>query len=241
MANAEDINRNFTISDADMLQASRVMHGIFSGDKASFTAFDAAFDDPFADNWLQKINDCSDLGQDSSYLDSQVALTKGVESKMEECRSFYSSMKYFVETAFPGKKEIWLRFGFDDYDKARRNETKMIRFLGVLYQTAEEYKTELTAAGFGEEKIEQIKTLQSELTSADYEQEMSKKKRPVVTQERVETMNECYAFMQKVSKAGKIIFVSDHAKYEQYLLPNERSAKKEEETTEETETEQTAE
>lgn len=229
MAKAEETNRSYVIPDAEMLQASRVMHGIFGEDKGVFTGFDTAFDDPFADNWLQKINQCSDIILDSSYVNSQAELTKKLEDKMEECRAFYSSLKYFVEKAFPGRKEIWSRFGFNDYSSARKSQTKMIQLFGILSKTAAEYKNELIAAGFSQEKIDQINVLQSELTNADYEQELSKRKRPAMTQERINNMNECYSFMQRVSKAGKIIFGADKAKYDQYLLPNERPTKKEDE------------
>jgi len=225
MKKAEEKVRTYTGPDADMLQASRVMHGIFTEDKAAFTAFDDTFADPFAAGWLQKIEDCSLLLIDSSYVNSLAELTKKVDDKMEECRSFFSALKYFVEKAFPGRKEIWARFGFNDYESARKSQTKMMQFLGILSKTADEYKNELIAAGFSQEKIDQINTLQTELTNADYEQELSKKKRPVLTQNRIENFNECYSYMQKVSKAGKIIFASDRAKYEQYLLPNERAIK----------------
>ena len=70
--------------------------------------------------------------------------------------------------------------------------------------------------------------MRAELTEADYNQEMAKKGRPAVTQERINNLNDCYSYMQKVSKAAKIIFADNHAKYNQYLLPNERPEKKEE-------------
>ena len=231
MSRAEEKNRLFSGSDADMLQASRVMQGIFVEDLTSFTAFDNSFAEPFADNWLAKIDECSAIVWDSSYVDTQAALTQKVEDKMEECRVFVATMKYFVEKAFPDQREIQSRFGFDDYEKARRSQTKMIQFLGILSKTAGEYSAQLTAAGFTQEKIDQISTLQTGLTNADYEQELSKKKRPLVTQERIRSLNECYEFLQKVSKAGKLIFAADYAKYQQYLLPIERQSKAKEDET----------
>ena len=111
----------------------------------------------------------------------------------------------------------------------------MIQFLSLLYQAATEYSVQLIAAGFTQDKIDQINILQSELTTADYNQELSKKRRPLLTQQRIEKLNECYEFMQNVSKAGKIIYSADFAKYEQYLLPYERTQKTDEsaETSEE--------
>lgn len=114
----------------------------------------------------------------------------------------------------------------NDYEKARVSETRMIQFLGVLHKTVIEFSADLIAAGFNQEKIDKIELLQKELINADYEQELSKKKRPAVTQERIEKLNECCQLIQKVSKAGKIIFANNRAKFDQYLMPNERVVKK---------------
>lgn len=229
MAKADEKFRTYSGSDADMIQASRVMHGLFVEDKAAFINFDGEFADPFAANWLQKISIANDVVQDSLYVSGLTELTKIVETKMEECKEFFQAMKYFIEKAFTDKMEIQVQFGTNDYEKARLSQTKMIQFLGLLNKTATQFKTELIAAGFSQDKIDRIAILQTELINADYEQEMSKKKRPAVTQERIEKLNDCYQWMQKVSKAGKIIFVKNHAKFDQYLLPVERSEKKPEE------------
>ncbi len=226
MAKADEKVRIYTGSDADMIQASRVMHGLFVEDKTAFTNFDGGFSDPFAANWVQKIEVIKDVVQDSLYLSGQIELSKNVELKMNECKDFFQMMKYFIEKAFPNRKEIWAQFGFNDYEKARVSETKMIQFLGVLHKTSIEFSAELIAAGFSQEKIDKIASLQSELINADYEQELSKKKRPAVTQERIEKLNESFQLMQKVSKAGKIIFANNRAKFDQYLMPNERVVKK---------------
>ena len=226
MAKADEKVRIYTGSDADMIQASRVMHGLFVEDKIAFINFDGGFIDPFAENWLQKIEAGNDVVQDSLYLSGQIELTKNVELKMNECREYFQMMKYFIEKAFPNRKEIWTQFGVNDYEKARVSETKMIQFLGMLQKTAAEFSIDLIAAGFNQEKIDKIALLQTDLINADYEQEMSKKKRPAVTQERIEKLNECFQFMQKVSKAGKIIFANNRAKFDQYLMPNERIVKK---------------
>ena len=55
MAKADEKVRIYTGSDADMIQASRVMHGLFVEDKIAFINFDGGFIDPFAENWLQKL------------------------------------------------------------------------------------------------------------------------------------------------------------------------------------------
>ena len=220
-----EVIRSYSFSDAVMLQASRVMQGLFVEDKAAFIGFDSDFNDPFADNWQSKITDAGETDTDNSYTAELTEKTRIVSTTMELCKNHFQKLKYFVEKAFPDHKEIWNQFGFGDYDDARRSEVKMVRLFGLAHKAAIQYTAELTAAGLAEGDIQRIKTLQDELTTADYEQEKHKKKRPSLTQERITALNECYEFMHKVNKAAKIIFAADYAKYNQYLLPNESPAK----------------
>jgi len=219
--------RDFNISDAQMLQTSRVVYGIFSEDKLMFEEFDLSFNDPFAGDWLKKIEFCDTLLLDSEYMGAWSVLKEKTENIMEECRSFFYLMKYFIEKAFPGRKDIRFRFGFEDYESARKSRYKMIRFLENLAGAAREYETELTSVDFDRDKIDEIDLLIFELTNAVYGLEMNRVNREAVTGERVMHLNECYLYMRKVCKAGKIIFVSDYAKYNQYLLPEGKKRHKE--------------
>lgn len=220
--------RNYGISDADMILEARIMHGLFLEDKAAFGNFDNLFADPFAENWLQVINNANDAIRDNFYEADLTEKTKIVQDFLSAAKSHFQKVKYFVEKAFPDHKEIWNQFGFTDYDEARKSEVKMILFLGLVYNTAVQYKDNLLAAGLPEADIEKIKSIKTDLSNADLEQEKLKKKRPELTQERIVILNQCYDAMQKVSKAGKIIFNDNYVKYNQYLLPNERTVKKEE-------------
>ena len=228
MAKPEEKSRIYAGSDADMEQASRAMHGLFLEDKSLFQNFDIIFDDPYDQDWLAKIELAVEVYQDTTNLAELTELTKAVENKMDECKAFFQHLKYFVEKAFPSKREIWAQFGFNDYEEARKSETKMIRLLGIIDKTALSYKNDLIAAGFSETDIAKINALQVQLIDADYQQEIHKKKRPALTQQRITILNDCYTFMQRVSKASKIIFSSDKAKLDQYLLPSERAPKPEE-------------
>ncbi len=228
MGKAEEKTRIFSGSDADMVQASRVAHGLFTEDKPAFISFDSSFADPFGENWLQKIENAAAVSQDSQYVGGQSELTENVETIMENCRTFFQSMKYFIEKAFPGQTAIHVQFGYNDYDASRKSETRMIKFLDMLHKAAVGHSAKLIEAGFPQEKIDNIAALSKQLSDADYAQEMAKKKRPSVTQERITILNDCYEVMQHVCKAGKIIFADDRAKYDQYLLPNERTQEKEE-------------
>jgi hypothetical protein len=226
MSKSPEVVRSYSFSDSDLIQSSRVIQGLFVEDKASFINFDTNFSDPFGENWLIKIDALGEVKEDSIQVGELTEATKKVAELMEECKTHYQVVRYFVERAFPGKKEIWSQFGFSDYNEARKSENKMVKFLGIMYKTVITYKDELNAVGFSRANFDKIKTLQTDLTNADEEQELLKKKRPVLTQERISKLNECFDLMHRVSKAAKIIFVNNYAKYNQYLMPNETSEKK---------------
>lgn len=223
-----EAQRSYPVSDADMLQASRIMHGLFIDDKSSFENFDSLFADPFAANWLQSINNAGDITRDNYFEAELTEKTRIVQVKLEEAKNHYQKLKYFIEKAFPERKEIWKQFGYGDYEDARKSEVKMIQFLMLVYNAASQFKTQLIESGFKESDLEKIKTLQTELSNADLEQEKLKKKRPELTQDRINILNECYKYMQNVSRVGKIIYAGNYAKYNQYLLPNERTEEKKE-------------
>lgn len=87
-----------------------------------------------------------------------------------------------------------------------------------LHVTAEKYKTQLIAAGFSHDKIDEIETLRSSLDSANNSQENFKKSRPVTTQERVIIYNELWKIITDIAKAGKDIYKNDYAKYQRYVI-----------------------
>ena len=164
MMKSSEKSRLYAGSDDEFLQSVRVMHGQFTLDKADFTAFDTMFSDPFGDNWLAQIETAADKLNDDYIVAIQATYTKRVEDKLTECRDFYQKMKYFIERAFPDNKEIWVQFGYPKYDEARKTETKMISFMGILHKAAVEYSEELIAVGFTQAQIDQIKSLHDELT-----------------------------------------------------------------------------
>jgi hypothetical protein len=159
MAKAEEKIRVFSGPDADMLQASRTTYGLFVNDKPAFVNFDTSFADPFGDNWLQKINEASSVNLDTEFVTQLSVLTLRVDDVMDKCRSFFQTMKYFIEKAYPNQPAVHAQFGFDDYEEARSAETKMIQFLGVLSKTANERSAKLIEVGFIQSKIDLITAL----------------------------------------------------------------------------------
>lgn len=223
MATVKEKMRIYKGPDAYMIEASRTMHSIFTEDLQIFTKFDNTFTENFATAWLSKIENAAGVINDAQPLGEQAESTRLAELKMEEARRYYKQVKYFIEKAFPGKHEIWTRFGINEYLKVRKSETRMIQFLLLLYKGMHHYKADLINAGLNEVVIEEANTLMEQLSSVNYNREITKKIRPALTLERIDALNACYEQMQIVARAAKIIFAGNYAKYKQYLLPANRT------------------
>jgi hypothetical protein len=214
-------SRDFRLSDVYMLQDSRTILAAFAMNAATFQSFDADFDSTFAAQWEAAIANASNASTDDLVVAALTGLTVAVEEKMEACRVHFQSAKYYIEKAFPNKPAVWKEFGYDNYLEARRSVEKMIVFMSVFNRVANgpNYKNMLVNAGYSEANLDAILSKREELMDAKTDQEIAKNSREQFTQNRIELLNQVWAFRTKVSKAAKYIFVNNFAQYKIYLLP----------------------
>lgn len=125
-------------------------------------------------------------------------------------------VKFFVEEAFPGNRDMLNVFGLNDYDKARRSQAKMLEFLTDLKATTNTHAAALITAGYTQPRIDAIDTIMSDLRLKNTAQNTFIRKRPKLTTERITILNEPYDTMTRVNSAAQIIFVNDVAKRAQY-------------------------
>jgi len=221
MTRPNQIDRNFAISDSEMIVASGVYRTLFIEDKADFIQFDASFADPYADSWGAAITLAETISQDAELIDQMAQLTAIVNAKMKEAQDYYHKAKYYMEKAFPNNAPIQNEFGRNDYDKARNSTPKLVTFMQALSTAITKYETQLLAAGCTQEFMDEAENVLDDLRSAENNQEVFKKTRPVETQARLQSMNSCWNYSKDVCRAGKIIYSNNAAKYNQYILPGE--------------------
>jgi len=214
-------NRSFKLSDVYMLQDSRTTLAAFIIDAAIFQSFDSDFDNNFATQWEKAIANASKASTDDLVVATISSLTANVDDKMEACKVHFQSAKYFIEKAFPNKPALWKEFGYDNYSEARKSAEKMIVFMSVFNKVANNslYKNLLINAGYSEANLNTTLTILNELIEAKTNQEIGKNTREQFTQNRIELLNQVWAFRTQVSKAAKNIFTNNFAKYKIYLLP----------------------
>lgn len=213
--------RKYNIPDADMMEDSRTNKTIFESDKALFVALNPEFDDPFAADWLSSIEASEATETAETRDDRQRQATAEVEQAMASARAKYNEVKYFVEEAFPGNKDLQARFGLNDYDEAANDQAKMVLFLNNLHKWCVDpvLSPPLTAKGLSAPRVAEILTIRDLLLSENNEQEVMIVESPVVTEQRVNTYNTTYAFRQKVNRASKVVFAGNTAKLNEYKLP----------------------
>lgn len=215
---ANEIRRNYPFPDAVMIETSKTIRGCFAEDKADFLTYDPHFGDPFTESLNQQIEAAENASQDNSLIDQQVQLTAAVTAAMEACKDQYQYIKRIIERAFPGNKPVWNEFGYNDFEKVRASQPRMIQFMKNLHTTAAKYSAELTAAGFPQAKIDEILTLRDGLDTANNNQENFKKGRPVMTQERIDSYNLLWKHIVDLARAGKDIYKNNYAKYQRYVI-----------------------
>lgn len=220
MGQAIKIRKLFKVSDPFMLQEAQKRKDIFETDKAIFIAFDSGtFNNPFSANMQTKINDARNMLDDDIIRDQIQQTTAEVKAAMEECRVYFQNGKYFVDKAFPGNKEVQYEFGYENYDKARKDQKLMFSFMDMLYLIIEKYRPNLLAAGATAAMLNQALVLRDKIFAKNQAQEFAKSQRPTKTRDRIIKHNDVWKDVVKICKAGKVIFRTDYVKYQQYLLP----------------------
>lgn len=215
----KQITRDFKVSDLYLIEFSTTMLDHFITDQAEFSAFDAEFGTPFESDWQALIDAALAFPTDETVVDQLQQLTLNVEEAMEACQVKFRASKYFIERAFSNAPGTLNEFGFDDFKRARGRQMPMVQFMQKFFDTATKYAAELDAVGFDAAAIAEIQTLGVALVDANRAQESFKGTRSTTAQDRVLAMNAVWDVMVRVSKAGKIIFMDNPAKYQLFLLP----------------------
>ena len=140
---------------------------------------------------------------------------------MELCRLKYTEVKFFATKIFPNSKGRQAEFGTDTYHKARVKHTSMIAFMDEMHKACVKYETELLAGGMSQTSIDEVATLRDNLFAANTAQESYSRATPVLTQDRIDILNACYADTRIVVDAAMVIYYNDYARRSMFVyLPS---------------------
>lgn len=213
----QEITRNYTGNDAFMVESARVNYNLTNSDLARFTAFDSTITAAYMTSYLAAIVAGETVVADSAISDQQVQTTENVLNQMDLARSKYNEVKYFVQKAFPNSAATQGEFGLNDYMDVRRSESKMIQFLDEMHKACIKYQTQIIAAGYNTAAIAAIQTIRTDLLNKNTTQEVFKKQRPKLTEDRIKILNTVYDKLTQVNAAAQIIYITDYAKRRQFV------------------------
>lgn len=211
--------RNYNITDADLIEQAKTVHGNLCEYIDTFTAFDSSINGGTTEQIAILTKQAENNLPDHVIADRQVQLTDIVKGKMKECRDHFQLLSYFIKKAFPESASIRNEFGENNYGKVRNSQSKMILFMQELNSVAVKYQQELTDTGAKQDYIDKISQLHNDLNQANEDQELYIGKRPVLTEERVKILNDLWKVLIQISRASKIIFASEPAKMKLFLFP----------------------
>jgi len=215
--NPIEIKRTFDGSDAHMTNSARVTHGLLLEYLANFTAFDATINAAFAAFFLEAIDNAETVVADSAIIDMQTQKTEQMQEAMEKAKTKYGDIKYFAKKAFPKSLATQNEFGLNNYERARRSFIQMVQFLDEMHKACVKYQAQLLANGFNATAIDEILTIRAELQAANINQEIFKKQRPKLTEDRVAALNTCYEILCQVNAAAQRVYMNDYAKRHQFV------------------------
>lgn len=218
--------RQYNIPDADLLQHGKEVATVITEDIQDFKQFDATFQDDYPASIQQAIDTVKAMKTDMLVIDEMAEKTTAVNEALSACNRAYRTVKYFVEKAFPDNKAIQNQFGFNDIAKYRSDATGMIVFMGDFITIVDKYKTQLTQQGCNEPLLDSLSALRDLLQNKKIEQELFKKERGLITQERVDKLNGLYRLLSPVSEVATIIYSDDKARLARYSFPRPKTTGK---------------
>ncbi len=209
--------RNFTGSDVFMTENARVTHALVNLDLAKFTAFDNTITATSQTQFLAAINAADTVIADSAVVDQMVQTTETVSLAMEKAKVKYNEVKYFVQKAFSLSPGTQNEFGLNDYAYAKRTDKRMIAFMDEMSKAAVKYQAKLITAGYTAAGVTAIQTIRTELLNANLTQEVFKKQRPKLTEDRIIILNACYSKLSNINAGAQLVYINDFAKQNQFV------------------------
>ncbi len=216
--------RVFNLQDAVLQQHGKNVSEVITEDIEQFKAFDSTFSESYPELLKTALDSVLGSSSDMVVIDEMAEKTQAVHDAMAACNTAFRTIQFFIKKAFPGNKAVHNQFGFNDIRKARQSQSNMLKFMNDFTRVTASYKTELITAGCSEPLIDSLPQLYANLQEAETAQELFKKERGLLTQERIEKLNELYRLLTPVNEMAQIIFADDEARRARYSLPSPKSS-----------------
>ncbi|MCT4648148.1 MAG: hypothetical protein N4A74_24380 [Carboxylicivirga sp.] len=216
--------RHYSLPDADFIQVAGTMAENLKTDLSEFRAFDSTIQETYPEDIIAAIGEAKSIKSDMVIIDEMSERTQIVKDIMEKCNTFYKNLRYFVQKAFFENKAIQNQFGFNDFAKVKNDSNRMQSFLNDLNAVVNTYRSNLVEKGCREGFLDELPGLQNDLLVAKTNQELFKKERVLITQERVDKLNSVYKLLTPITAIASIIFEEEQGRLARYIIPRTKSS-----------------
>jgi len=210
--------RHYEMDDAHFYERSRTLAELFKRNVANFTAFDFNLDMVYHANWMEQIKDCENHETDESAKDGLQQYTADAEEARKAGFIATNGLQYYVEKAFPDNLRIMQEFGFTDRQKVRNLTIGSFIWMAVMREIANDYTTELTAAGMPGVVLADLSAAIGNLSAKELAQEIYKRKIIRLQRQRIEKVNKLYGYYQTVHRAAQVVFRDNEEVRKQFNL-----------------------
>ncbi len=204
--------------DSRLLQKARTKRVHFIANLSAFTDFDPSLNSAYADAWLAQIEECENHPTDKTMGYEVQERTDNVVKARKKSFNAVNGLKFYVKRAFPGDDEILDEFGFNERKTMHYGSYKIVLWLTVMKELADEYSTELAAADMPASVISDIELAAQNQEQKEIEQAYCKKLRIRYTRQRFSKFNLLYKTCTTVRNAAKLVFVNDKERKRLFAL-----------------------
>lgn len=211
--------RNYKGTAVYMAESARTVYNLLLEDLPKFTAYNTRFTVEYANEFLNQINAADTIITDVTILAKQGVETQKVLTAMQQASQLYNRIKNHAQWAFEKTSPAIVKEFTSGYNKIGRNQPKMLLFLETLEKVINTHIKELidvNKGGMPRVLLSELIVIKEQLKTANVQQEVYKKKRLVITETRVNTLNNCYATMVQINNLAQLVFNDQPAKRSQY-------------------------
>lgn len=226
--------RKLSLSQGGTIQIGRILHDMFTRDKADFAAFSTRYADPFADDFLKIIDEGAELPSVRSLIAEQKVVTKRLHLNMKAFRADFARIAALI-----GLTKEPLTIANRDFGiKSVRNTLpgyKVAEFVASFNNLLKNMKANLApleAAGMPNNYVKELETRAKMVSDDDVLQRKIISRRAQLVQDNATHIGLIHDKMRQVLESGKALYkTTNKAKVKDYTLTELRRKHKAAQTT----------
>lgn len=214
------IERNHSVSDAELMDAARRHHTQYPNYAEKFSALDGeVFDESFVVNFGALISKASSIPADEVLQGELMSETQDLTDVRKECVDHLGGCKYYIKKASKGDRGFMKHFLYSELDEARNSNVRMTQHMQEFKTACDTKEAALVAAGMPEHFFERGEALAAAIVKEKSEQDQAKINRRDMTKLRITTLNSIWDTMVILSDANEYANPGDPIAAEIFSLP----------------------